>query len=198
MYLLLYFRGFTHFVTICSCLYYSAEASMESEKEEKKDLDSLKVTELRAMLRQRGLPVSGKKSDLIMRLRLAEAWAAPGGSTEESKINQVKITDQLSPFQERNTTSVCQESMQDKENQSANSIGSSKIDGIPEKIQRKPLASRPLDEVSPNTQQKHMMAHTAASAAKSVKGSASARKRRRLEVNKTLLELENQLLIPLA
>ena len=175
--------------------------SAESEQEEKKDLDSLKVPELRAMLRQRGLPVSGKKSDLIMRLRLAEAWA-PGGSTGESKENQVKITDHFTPFQEHTTTSVGQEAMQDKENHSANSIDSSKTDGIPEKIQRKPLASRPLDEVSPNTQQKHMMAHTAASAAKSVKGTASARKRRRksmrLEVNKTLLELEKQMHVPVA
>jgi hypothetical protein len=154
------------------------------------------------MLRQRGLPVSGKKSDLIMRLRLAEAWA-PGGSTEESKENQEKITDHFSLFQERTTASVGQESMQGKDNQSANSIDSSKPNGIPHKIQREPLASRPLlAEVSPNTQQENMMAHTAASAAKSVKGTVSARKRRRksmrLEVNKTLLELEKQMHVPLA
>jgi hypothetical protein len=153
------------------------------------------------MLRQRGLPVSGKKSDLVMRLRLAEAWA-PGGSNEESKENQENVTDNFSLFQERTTTIVGQESMQDKENESAKSIDNSKTDGIPERILRKPLASRPLAEVSANSQQEHLMAHTAASAAKSVKDNASARKRRRksmrLEVNKTLLELEKQLHVPLA
>lgn len=42
------------------------------------------------MLRQRGSTVSGLKSDLIIRGRLAEPWA-PGGSNEVLQENQQEI-----------------------------------------------------------------------------------------------------------
>jgi hypothetical protein len=54
---------------LCLCTIPCSDDVSQGDYKETTDFDSLKVAELRAMLRQLGLPVSGKKAELVVRLK---------------------------------------------------------------------------------------------------------------------------------
>eukprot|EP00984_Skeletonema_dohrnii_P010338 scaffold4024_cov123-Skeletonema_dohrnii-CCMP3373.AAC.3 len=69
------------------------------------DLGSMKVVELRDMLKKRGLPVSGVKSDLIERLTTSSD--SPAASNKPKRITKSKTTSKASSISSSTTDSYC-------------------------------------------------------------------------------------------
>lgn len=71
----------------CLCTIHCSDDVSQAGYEEKKYFDSLKVAELRAMLRQLGLPVSGKKAELVVRLKATQIVSEKRASEKSQDLD---------------------------------------------------------------------------------------------------------------
>lgn len=105
-----------------------------SEKRSAQILEDLKVADLRELLRQRGLVVSGKKADLLARLRNDMGTSEESSGSGQSKENQVERPSSQADQQD---TTEADKKITRKPLAPKNSLGSAKIRFDPSIVEKK-------------------------------------------------------------